>query len=141
MSVFSSHPCARVAAVVAAVDLLTSLASNPGRGDSSLAPRAARGRWRRTARVLAVLSIGSGLLAGAAPAEAQNRPAPTRFRAEAVRHVDGGDAEVDLTWLHPTGAGATGFTVHYQLARTNREATSCATTPADPTTNLGQQGR
>ena len=95
--------------------------------------------YRSAARAVAVLGIGAAVLAGAAPTEAQN-PAPTRFRAEAVRHVDGGDAEVDLTWLHPTGVSATGFTVHYTLARTSREATTCATTPANPTTNLGTAG-
>ena len=87
-------------------------------------------------RLLAILGIGAGVLAGATPTEAQNY-APTRFRAEAVRHVDGGDAEVDLTWLHPTGANATGFTIHYTLTRSTH--TTCAT-PTDPTTNLETAG-
>ena len=82
-------------------------------------------------RLLAILGIGAGVLAGATPTEAQNSPAPTRFRAEAVRHVDGGDAEVDLTWLHPTGASATGFTVHYKLS----PSANCLP-PTNPTTNL-----
>ena len=99
---------------------------------------------RSAARALAILGIGAAVLAGAAPTEAQN-PAPTRFRAEAVRHVDGGDAEVDLTWLHPTGASATGFTVHYQVTRLNRTSPlpgACAATPTNPnpTTNLQTAG-
>ena len=70
-----------------------------------------------SARLLAVLGIGAGVLAGAVPAHAQEPP--TRFRVEAIRHVDGGDAEVDLTWLYPTRPGATGFTVRYDLSRVN----------------------
>ena len=71
-------------------------------------------------RLLAILGIGVGVLAGATPTEAQNNPAPTRFRVEAIRHVSGGDAEVDLTWLYPTGPGATGFTIRYDLFRTRQ---------------------
>ena len=63
-----------------------------------------RGR-RSAARALAVLGIGAGVLAGAAPTEAQTG-APTRLRVDAVRHVSGGNAEVDLTWLHRRGATA-----------------------------------
>ena len=86
-------------------------------------------------RLLAILGIGTGVLAGATPTEAQNY-APTRFRVDAVRHVDRGDAEVDLRWLHPTSSNATSFTVHYKLHRGNHGSTTCATTPANPTTNL-----
>ena len=62
---------------------------------------------------------------------------PTRFRVEAVRHVDGGDAEVDLTWLYPTRRGATGFIVRYHLGRTRR---SCARTPTGPEMDFGTAG-
>ena len=86
-------------------------------------------------RLLAILGIGVGVLAGATPTEAQNY-APTRFRVEAIRHVDRGDAEVDLRWLHPTSSNATSFTVHYTLSRGRHESATCATTPANPTTNL-----
>ena len=76
--------------------------------------------FQASARLLTVLGIGAGVLAGVAPANAQTQnPAPTRFRVEAVRHVSGGDAEVDLTWLYPTRPGATGFTVRYDLSRTD----------------------
>ena len=91
------------------------------------------------ARALAVLGIGAGVLAGAAPTEAQDHPAPTRFRVDAIRHVSGGDAEVDLTWLHPTGASATGFTVHYRLGDTGID---CANPPppTKPTTDWQTAG-
>ena len=76
--------------------------------------------FQASVRLLAVLTVSAGLLAGAVPADAQNTPAPTRFRVEAIRHVSGGDAEIDLTWLYPTGPGATGFTVRYDLFRTHQ---------------------
>ena len=85
--------------------------------------------FQASARLLAVLAVGAGLLTGAVPADAQNNPAPTRFRVEVIRHVSGGDAEVDLTWLYPTGPGATGFTVRYNLSRTRP---NCNPTPTDP---------
>ncbi len=89
-------------------------------------------------RLLAILGIGVGVLAGATPTEAQNNPAPTRFRVEAIRHVSGGDAEVDLTWLYPTGPGATGFTVRYDLFRTRQ---TCQTaTPTGSPMNSGTAG-
>ncbi len=89
-------------------------------------------------RLLAILGIGVGVLAGATPTEAQNNPAPTRFRIEAIRHVSGGDAEVDLTWLYPTGPGATGFTVRYDLKRTRQ---TCQTaTPTGSPMNSGTAG-
>ena len=93
---------------------------------------------RSAARVLAVLGVGTGMLAGAAPTDAQT-PAPTRFTVEAVRHVDGGDAEVDLTWLHPTRLGATGFTVRYDLNRTDPHP-GCASTPTGPQMDSGTAG-
>ena len=71
-------------------------------------------------RLLAILGIGTGVLAGTVPADAQSYTAPTRFSVEAIRHLSGGDAEVDLTWLHPTVPGATGFTVRYDLFRTRQ---------------------
>ena len=90
-------------------------------------------------RLLAILGIGVGVLAGATPTEAQNNPAPTRFRVEAIRHVSGGDAEVDLTWLYPTGPGATGFTVRYDLFRT-RQTCQTATPTGSEFNSLKQQG-
>ena len=91
-------------------------------------------------RLLAILGIGVGVLAGATPTEAQNNPAPTRFTVEAIRHVSGGDAEVDLTWLYPTGPGATGFTVRYYLSRTRPSPDCDPTTPSGPETNSGTAG-
>ena len=86
-------------------------------------------------RLLAILGIGVGVLAGTTPTEAQNYT-PTRFRVDAIRHLDRGDAEVDLRWLHPTSSNATSFTVHYTLRRGSHGSATCATTPANPTTNL-----
>ena len=101
-----------------------------------------RGQFRSfqaSARLLAVLAAGVGMLAGATPADAQTGPAPTRFRVEAVRHVDRGDAEVDLTWLYPTRPGATGFTVRYDLSRADPYP-SCALTPTGPQMNSETAG-
>ena len=101
-----------------------------------------RGQFRSfqaSARLVAVLAAGVGMLAGATPADAQTGPAPTRFRVEAVRHVSGGDAEVDLTWLYPTRPGATGFTVHYELSR-EEPYPPCDAMPADPQMDFGTAG-
>ena len=97
--------------------------------------------FQASARLLAVLGIGAGVLAaGAVPADAQTRPAPTRFRVEAVRHVSGGDAEVDLTWLYPTRPGATGFTVRYDLSRANPYPSCDNSTPTGSQMDSGTAG-
>ena len=76
--------------------------------------------WRSAARVFVVFAVGAGVLAFAAPADAQ-RPPPTRLKVEAVRHIaPAGAAEVDLSWFYPPVVPSpTGFTVAYKLVTGN----------------------